>query len=387
MPSVPKNIFDCRVALVYDRVTTKHGGAEKVLVALHELFPKAPLFTTVYDQENTPWAKTITVVPSWLQKIPFAKEHHRWLLPLIPLAFESVDLSKFDLVISITSAEAKGVITQPHQLHVCYLLTPTRYLYSHQQTYLAASKQTFPGLQYIVKRFFRYISWWDTAASARPDYLVPISNLVAKRTQEYYRRKPYRTIYPPVEKKALASQKPSSIPSTFKEYLLVVSRFVPYKRIDLVIKATQKLDKKLVIVGDGPELKFLKALATSKNIHLLPPQSDQEIQRLMHNAQALVMPGIEDFGITALEAINQHTPAIIHNKSGVAELIKHKKTGIHLQELSVNGLIEAIDQLEKTSFSTKEMSQLIDGYQTKEFKKNIQQLVTSLWKEHYGKFS
>jgi glycosyltransferase involved in cell wall biosynthesis len=387
MPSLPKHISDCKIALIYDRVTTKHGGAEKVLGALHELFPQAPLFTTVYNKENTPWANTIAVIPSWLQKIPFAKYHHRWLLPLIPLAFENFDLTQYDIVISITSAEAKGVITQPQQLHLCYLLTPTRYLYSHQQTYLNASKKTFPGLQYLVSQFFRYISWWDTAASARPDYLVPISDLIAKRTEHYYGRKPTQTIYPPVEKKALASQKPTSIPNTFKEYLLVVSRFVPYKRIDLVIKAAQKLGKKLVIVGDGPDTKLLRAIAHSENILFLPPQSDQEIQRLMHHAQALVMPGIEDFGITALEAINQHTPAIIHVESGVAELIKDAKTGIHLQELSVNGLIEAIDQLEKTTFSTKEMSQLIDHYQTNKFKKNIQQLLTSLWKEHYGKFS
>jgi len=389
MPKLPQQIADCKIAIIYDRVTTRYGGAEKVLAAIHQIFPNAVLYTSVYDSKNTEWADEIKVIPTWLQNIPFAKHHHRWLLPLLPSAFESIDLSTYNIVISVTSAEAKGVITLPEQLHICYLLTPTRYLYSHQQIYLQAAHHTIWKLDGIVKKIFKYIEWWDIAASARPDVYLPISKLIAHRLATHYQRKATQVIYPPVEDLP-RSKKPTKT-AFFDTYYLVISRLVPYKKIDLVIHATQLLGKNLIIVGDGPEKKHLQKVIESthkpEKIKLLDPLPKADVLSLMRNATALVMPGIEDFGITPLEALTQETPSIVHFESGVAELLRHKKTGIHLQELTVNGLIEALEQIESTSFSTAEMKKVVTKNSTKQFKKTIQQVVTTLWKEHYVKYT
>lgn len=387
-----------RVALVYDRVNTPHGGAEKVLLALHNLFPEAPLFTSVYDSKNALWANDFDVRPSWLQHIPFAQSHHRLLLPFMPLAFESFDLSEFDIVISITSAEAKGVLTQPHQLHLCYLLTPTRYLYSHHDSYLADKNHQLPliarlpGTGWLAKKVLQYIHWWDQAAAYRPDFFLPISQLVANRATDYYHR-PNSTlppVYPPVEATPHANQ-PPSLPPAFKNYFLVVSRLVSYKRIDLAIAACQQLVKPLVIVGDGPEKKHLQnmvsRLPNPELVLFLDHQPTAEVQSLLSHARALLMPGIEDFGITALESLNQHTPVVIHHQSGVAELIIEEKMGIHLQDLTVNDLMRAIRQIESGDFSREAMKQVIKEHTTAAFKTRFKEVVTTLWREQYVKLS
>jgi glycosyltransferase involved in cell wall biosynthesis len=238
MKILPRRLENCSVALVYDRVNTPHGGAEKVLLALHALFPNAPLYTSVYNSKTASWANVFDVRPSWLSRLPFA-HHHRLLLPLMPLAFESFDLSAYDLIISITSAEAKGIITQPHQLHLSYLLTPTRYLYSHQHEYLTTdSHLSAPGTKWLAHQLLKYIKWWDQAAAARPDVIIPISELVAKRTRHYYNRSTVSPIYPPLETLPLTTQRPTLLPPTFDQYLLIVSRLVSYKRLDVATLKT-----------------------------------------------------------------------------------------------------------------------------------------------------
>lgn len=387
-----------KVALVYDRVNTPHGGAENVLLALHQLFPNAPLFTSVYDSKKAAWAQIFDVRPSWLQHLPFAQTHHRLLLPLMPLAFESLDLADYDIVISITSAEAKGVLAQPHQLHLCYLLTPTRYLYSHRDSYLDTKNQQLPlvarlpGTGWIAKQILRYIKWWDQAAAYRPDFLLPISNLVAERAREYYHR-PHSTLtplYPPVEPTPLAEQ-PPTLPTSFKQYYVVVSRLVSYKRIDLAITACQQLVKPLVIIGDGPEKKHLEKMVSRlpnpELVLFLNHQTTEEVNSFLHHARALIMPGIEDFGITALEALNQHTPVIIHHQSGVAELLIDKKTGIHLQDLTVNDLMRAIRQIESGEFSREAMRTVVREHNTTAFKARFKEVVTTLWRQQYVKLS
>ena len=188
-----------RIALVYDRVNTPYGGAEKVLLALHQAFPQAPLFTSVFHPRAV-WAKIFKIKTSFLQKVPFANQLHRFFVPLMPLAFESLDLSMYDIIISVTSAEAKGIITRPNQLHVCYMLTPTRYLYSHRAHY----EQThwpfkIPLLNFFSRKLFDYLTWWDQVAAQRPDVIIPISGLVKKRIEKYYQRAVSDVIYPPVD--------------------------------------------------------------------------------------------------------------------------------------------------------------------------------------------
>ncbi len=372
-----------KIALVYDRVNTPHGGAEKVLLALHQAFPEAPLYTSVYDADQARWASVFDVRSSFLQHLPFANKMHRWLAPLMPLAFESFNFDEFDLVISITSAEAKGIITKPHQLHVCYLLTPTRYLYSHRPEYID-SLPKFPLLKEVATDLLNYLTWWDQVAATRPDSYIPISHLVGDRCQQYYHRQPETVIYPPVE---VESQSQTELSSEFgldeNAYYLVVSRLVPYKRIDLAIQACSQLKRKLVIVGDGPELPVLKKLASNSNnlITFLGNQSQINVAALLHHSTGLLMPGLEDFGITALEALAAGKPAVIHSESGVAELIKDGKTGIHLKKDTIEDLKQAILRLEATPFDSQHLVQSVRKYATTTFVQNMKSQILKSWQD------
>src|SRR3990167_6737087 len=220
-----------KVAIVYDRVN-KWGGAERVLLVLHELFPSAPLYTSVYDPVKAPWAKVFPkIVTSFLQKVPGAKASHEYFALLMPLAFEQFDFSPFDLAISVTSEAAKGIITKPGTIHICYCLTPTRYLWSGYELYF--ENRLFRSL---TAQMVKYLRAWDKVAAQRPDRIVAISKEVQKRIKKYYNLES-KIIYPPVSVKynSLAN------PNLPKRFYLLVSRLVPYKRVDFAIKAFNKL--------------------------------------------------------------------------------------------------------------------------------------------------
>lgn len=358
-----------KVALVYDRVNTPYGGAEKVLLALHTLFPKAPLFTSVFDEEEATWAKVFKVIPSFIQKIPGAKNHHRLLAPLMPIVFESFDFSSFDIIISITSAEAKGILTKPNQTHICYLLTPPRYLYFHKEESLS-SKKIFaygPG-RWLANKLINYLSWWDQSAIHRPDVIIPISQRVKKRVKDYYNLETEEVIYPPVDVSINNTQVPKYQNTNLLKYYLIVSRLVYYKRIDLAIKACIKMNKRLVVVGTGPEIKNLKKIAiNNKNIVFEKNISENKLRLLYSNCKAVIMPGEEDFGIVALEANSYRKPVIIYHKSGAAELIKNGEHGIHIKKQSVNGVVEAIDKLKISQLESKNLIKNASKYDTNVF--------------------
>ncbi len=365
-----------RIALTYDRVNTLHGGAENVLLALHDIFPDAPLYTSVYNPETAPWAKVFTVIPSFLQHIPFAKNRHRLFAVLMPLAFESFDLSAFDIVISITSAEAKGVLTKPNQLHVCYLLTPTRYLWSHTQEY---EQDPFSG--WLRKKVFQYLRWWDTAAALRPDFYIPISRLVAERCERYYHRPTEAVIYPTVAQQHSA---PAKISLPFKEYYLIVSRLVPYKRIDLAIQACQKLGRNLIIIGQGPDQSRLEEIAksggsTSRTIFLQAVQTD-EVIAYYTSCRAFLAPAEEDFGMTVLEAQVAGKPVIVYQKSGSAEVMKENETGVLFSEQTEASLSAAMQKSEKIPWNSSTISQFANVYTKEKFQLQFRQKIEELWK-------
>jgi len=371
-----------KVALVYDRVNTAYGGAEKVLLALHRAFPEAPLYASVYHP-RAKWADVFEIKTSFLQKIPLANKLHRFLVPLMPLAFESFDLSEYDIIISITSAEAKGIITQPHQLHLCYLLTPTRYLYSHRAHY----EQTHwpfrvPALRFFSQKIFDYLTWWDKVAAQRPDIIVPISNLIKSRAEEHYQRQLEETIYPPFDPEELMPVKdvegfaPYYLP---KEYLLVISRLVPYKRIDLAIQACQRLNKDLVIIGEGPAESQLKKISNSK-IHFLGNVTTIQRQAIIAQSQAVLMPGLEDFGITAIESILSNKPIILHAKSGASELIKDELGAILLKQLSVSELTTAIKKTNKLKLPNTSLKKKFSKYAINDFAALFKNTVTEFYK-------
>lgn len=395
------------IAIVYDRINTTFGGAEVVLKAIHELFPSAKMYTSVYHKKKASWANNISVVPSFLQKIPFFRNKHQFLLPFMPLAFESLDLSNYDLIISVTSAEAKGVITKPHQKHICYMLTPTRYLYSHKQEYLLSKAYLkFPIIKQIINYVFNYVKSWDRTAITRPDVIIPISNLVSKRIQKYYGLKPSKVIYPPVDIKL--SKKEIDTTPLFKDtrrFLLSISRLVEYKRVDLSISACLKLKRSLVVVGEGEAKNKLHKIAgneacirskneslnnflqratkDNKKILFTGSLSQKSVNKLFKNCDAVLMPGQEDFGITALEAGIFGKPVIVFYTSGVAELLLDSKHAIHIRKETVPEMVYALGKLDTLEFDPLELRSNAMQHNVEKFKLELTNRIEKELKGEY----
>lgn len=349
-----------RIALVYDRVN-KWGGAERVLLALHELFPEAPIYTSVYsagtssvyNPETASWARVFPkVYTSFLQHWRWARMHHEWLAPLMPIAFESFSFDEYDLVISVTSEAAKGIITKPHTRHICYCLTPTRYLWSGYDTYLGDGFK-----RWITKLMVGYLRKWDKVASQRPDVMVGISETVAGRIKRYYDRES-EVVYPPVDihlggvmaspSTALGIQ-PATIRGVSGEYFLLVSRLVSYKRVELAVEAFNELGLPLVVVGIGSEERRLKKMA-GKNIHFVGQLTDEELASYYKEAQALIFPQEEDFGIVAVEAQSFGTPVIAFGGGGALETVIPGKTGEFFSPQTTGALMDIVKKFDKKKY-------------------------------------
>lgn len=326
------------VALVYDRVN-KWGGAERVLLALHEVWPDAPLFTAVYDADRAKWANVFTVKPSFIQNIPFAKSNHEWFAWLTPMAFESFSFDDYDVVISVTSAEAKYIITKPHTLHICYCLTPTRYLWSGNEDYAKSSK--------ILKTLTPRLRSWDIVGSSRPDYYIAISERIKERIKQYYGRSVEAVIYPPVDDEKFRQKAVNRKQKVEKgDYFLVVSRLVSYKRIDLIIEAFNELKLPLIIIGTGHEEKLLRNLA-SDTIHFVSSHlTDGELAVYYGSCRAFLSAADEDFGISMGEAQAAGKPVIAYAQSGASEIVRDGKTGILFSEQSKQSIIAAVKKLQ-----------------------------------------
>ncbi|MDO8452553.1 MAG: glycosyltransferase [bacterium] len=357
-----------RVALVYDRVNS-WGGAERVLLALNKIFPKAPLYTSVYNPKTAPWAKVFpSVFPSFLQNIPFAKTHHEWFPFLMPLAFESFDFSEFDLVISVTSEAAKGIITKPGTRHICYCLTPTRYLWSGYKQYF--KNTTRRGL---VEPIVRYLSGWDKVAAQRPDIMIGISEEVCGRIKKYHNRESV-LIYPPVELNRNYTPIRMSVLKSTGPYYLVVSRLVPYKKVDLVIDVFNRLNRPLVIVGRGSESSKLQNMAGS-NIKFTGNVSDKELGGYYAGCEALIFPQVEDFGIVAVETQLFGKPIIAYKKGGALETVVENKTGVFFDKQTPESLTEAINKFETMSFNPSDCIKNAKRFSFEKFKKEFDTLI------------
>ncbi|MDO8461050.1 MAG: glycosyltransferase [bacterium] len=379
-----------KVALVYDRVN-KWGGAERVLLALHDLFPNAPLYTSVYNPQKAPWAKVFDVKTSFLQKLPLASSSHEILAPLMPLAFESFSFDEYDLVISLTSEAAKGIVTKPKTIHVCYCLTPTRYLWSGYKEYFANST-----IRFLSKPAVFYLKTWDKIAAQRPDAYIAISKEVQKRIKKYY-GKDSIVIYPPVSlgaevayenflvhdaKKLKGSSRTSKPASVHSEnfvgssrpnrggYFLVVSRLVPYKRIDIAIEACNKLKLSLKIIGTGKEENRLKSLAGS-TIEFLGNLTDEELVSYYKNCRVLIFAGYEDFGLTILEAQSFGKPVIAFKAGGALETVIDGKTGLFFNESTVESLIRAIEQFNNLTIDSVDCVKQASKFSFKTFKEQF----------------
>lgn len=362
-----------KTALVYDRVN-KWGGAERVLLALHELFPEAPLYTAVYNPKTAPWAAVFPkVISSFLQNFPFAQTRHDLYAPLMPIAFESFDFSDFDLVISVTSEAAKGIVTKHKTWHICYCLTPTRYLWSHYQDYF----QT-PLRRTLSAPLVTYLRRWDKVAAHRPDIMVGISKNVAGRIKKHYGRD-VGVVYPPVTKLPIINyqllNKPKILNSKFKNYFLVVSRLVPYKRVDLVIECFNRLKWPLLVVGTGSEENSLRKKSKSKLIKFAGYVGDEQLAEYYAGCKALIFPQEEDFGLTPLEAQSFGKPVIAYKAGGALETIITGKTGVFFEKQTASSLEQAVKKFNTMQFSRKSCINNANRFKLENFKKEFVKLI------------
>lgn len=364
-----------KIALVYDRVN-KWGGAERVLLALHEIWPKAPLYTAVYNRATASWAKVFGVKSSFLQHLPFAKSTHELYPMLTPLAFESFDFSSFDVVLSVTSAEAKGIITKSNTLHICYCLTPTRYLWSGYQDYLDEPGMGVfnPLAQFLMKIFVPPLRSWDLKASKRPDFYLAISENVKGRIKRYYQRDS-QVIYPPVDTDKFRPGKGKSD----EKYFLIVSRLVPYKKIDYAISAFNKLGWQLKIVGSGIDEKRLKSLAGNNIEFISSDLSDEKLCIYYQNCQALIFPQEEDFGLTPIEAQACGSPVIAYNGGGVKESVISGEIGELYNSQTEDSLITALKTFQKKQYSPSACRKNALRFSKEIFKKKMKKTIEQLW--------
>jgi glycosyltransferase involved in cell wall biosynthesis len=336
-------MLDKKVALVHEWLVT-FAGSESVVEQILQLYPQSDLFTLVdfLPDSQRPLILNKTATTSFIQKLPWAKKKYRSYLPFMPLAVEQFDLSDYDVVVSSSHAVAKGVLTGPNQLHICYCHSPMRYAWDLYHQYLNESGLK-TGLSGAVAKFIlHYIRLWDYQSAQRVDYFVANSRYIARRIRKVYGRDA-DVIYPPVDtgKFALCEQK--------ENYYLTASRMVPYKKINLIVEAFSTMpDRRLVVVGDGPDFEKIKRLATP-NIELVGYQSDAVLISYMQKAKAFLFAAEEDFGITPVEAQACGTPVLAYGKGGVLESVVDQKTGLFFDRQQVDSLTECVQRFERSA--------------------------------------
>jgi len=333
-----------KIAIVCDWLVT-WGGAENVLQEMLACYPEADLFCVI--DFLTPEARQLlgnkTTKTTFIQRLPFAKTHYRHYLSLMPLAIEQLDLSRYDLILSSSHAIAKGVITGPDQKHVSYVHSPMRYAWDLQHQYLRESGLDKKARGLLARYLLHRLRLWDFRSAAGVDHFLANSHYIARRIQKTYRRTA-EVIYPPVHLERFPPR------HTKDDFYLTASRFVPYKKIDLIVESFRTLpDKQLIVIGDGPDFKKIKQ-RTGKNVSLLGYQSNAVLLDYLQRAKAFLFAAEEDFGILPLEAQACGTPVIAYGKGGALETVKgqthEKPTGIFFHEQSARAIHDAIVSFE-----------------------------------------
>lgn len=360
-----------RVAVVHDWLT-QAGGAEKVLEKIFEVYPKSDLFTIVdfSDKANLSFLKSKTITTSFIQKLPFAKNKYRYYLPLMPIAVEQFDLSGYDLIISSSYCVAKGVLTGPDQIHVCYCHSPVRYAWDLQHQYLKETGFDKGLFSPLIRLMLHRLRIWDIRSAYGVDAFIANSNFIKKRIKKVYNRAAV-TIYPPVniEDFELREQK--------DDFYLTCSRLVPYKRIDLIVRAFKELpEKRLLVIGDGPEMAKIQGLA-GKNVELMGHQPFAVLKQKMMAAKAFIFAAEEDFGIVPVEAQACGTPIIAYGKGGSLETVVGGKTGVFFKEQNVKSLIDAIKRLDNMKFEAKEIRCHAETFSEERFRTELKVFINN----------
>lgn len=356
---LPASLRQLRVALVHNWLVTL-GGADRVLLALHEEFPQAPVFVAVHDLQRLPDSfRSLDVHATWLQRIPGAAQYHRLLVPLMPLAFSRLILREYDLVISSSHA-CSHCVCAPGALHICYCHTPMRYAWDLEDEYLAA-------LPSVARPAARLILAWlrqrDRAAAHRVDHFIANSQHVASRIRRHYGREA-TVIYPPVD---VDFFRPSGEP---EDFYLIVSRLVPYKRVDVAVEAFNRLRRPLVIVGDGPERKRLQVMARP-HVRFVGELADAAMRRYYQQCRALVFPGEEDFGLVPVESQACGRPVIAYERGGVLESVVPNVTGVFFAEQTPDALAAAVQMAEAMRFDPSVIRRHAEQYSHQRFHRQM----------------
>lgn len=361
-----------KTAIVHEWLVN-YAGSEKVVESFTSIWQDADVFTLVdflNDEERRIILKGKKAKTSFIQNLPYAKKRHRKYLPLFPKAIESFDLSKYDLIISSSHSVAKGVRTNKNQLHICYCHSPMRYAWDEADYYLKEANLNSGIKGLVAQSILKYLRKWDLKSADNVDYFIANSNHIAKKIKRIYNRHA-DVIYPPVdvEKFSLATEK--------EDFYLTASRLVPYKRIDLIIEAFARMpDKKLIVIGSGPEKERLKAKAAS-NISLIGYQEFDSLKSYMQKAKAFVFAAEEDFGIIVVEAMACGTPVIAGNFGGTTESVVDKKTGVLFPNQTVDSIVEAVKNFDviAKSINNSEIRIHSEKFSREIFEKNIKAYV------------
>lgn len=358
------NIDNLKIAIVAEELT-QLGGAERILDVFLEMFPKAPIYTLVWDKEKTKHVyDKFDVRPSFIQKLPFGVKHYKWYLALMPKAVESFDLSDYDIILSLTSALVKGVKTTKNQLHICYCNTPTRYLWVDSKEYVENAPIPFfvrPFMPLIINNLKK----WDLKASKRPDFYIANSENVKKRIQKYYNIEADKIIFPPID-----WDKYQNDNRKIKDYYLLVSRIEPYKKVDLVIEAFSEIDDKLKIVGSGTKMEEMKKIA-SNNVEFVGRVSDGEISEIYAGAKAIIFPQDEDFGLIPVEAMAAGVPTIAYKAGGALETVTEGITGEFFFSQTAEALRTVITSFDANKYQAEVLKKKAFKFDKTLFKKDL----------------
>ncbi len=363
-----------RIAVVHDFLYT-YAGAERVLEQLLALFPGAELFA-LFDflpDHLRHFIQNKTVQTSFIQRMPFARRKHRAYLPLMPLAIEQLDVSSFDIVISSSYVVAKGVLTRPDQLHICYCHTPVRYAWDLQNQYLARQRGLSRWIKGLLARtLLHYMRSWDVRSSNSVDVFVTNSNFVGRRIQKVYRRSA-ATVYPPVDTHWFSALEKK------EDFYVTASRLVPYKRIDLVVEAFSRMpDRRLLVIGEGPELEAIR-LKAGKNISLLGYQPAARLRQYLQRARAFVFAAEEDFGIVPVEAQACGTPVIAFGRGGAMETVIPGITGILFNEQTPEAIIAAVQEFESQDWDAAQIRKNAERFSIRVFREQFADIVRRAW--------
>lgn len=355
-----------KLALVHDYLN-QAGGAERVVECLHETYPEAPIYTSIYDKNRMPGIfRSMDIRTSFMQNLPFVMKHFKKYLPLYPFAFKSFDLSGFDLILSSSSAWGKGVKKKAGQLHICYCHSPMRFAWMYED--YMEKEEYGPFIRMLLPPVMKWLKKWDIETARNVDFFIANSKTTEKRIKLFYGRDSH-VINPPVDTSFF---KPYN--DKIKDYFLVVSRLNPYKHIDLAVEAFNELGLPLYIIGFGPDERRLKKMAGS-NIKFLGKLPDPELVKYYSECRAFVLPGEEDFGLTPVEAQACGRPVVAYRAGGALESVVEGVTGIFFDMQEKNSLIEAVKKFNMMSFDKEKIRENALKFDKGVFKKRIKEFV------------